>query len=277
MRIVPFFQVNVFSDHALKGNPLAVVTDGRGLSDATMLDFARWTALSETTFLLPPTDRRADYQVRIFTPHGELAFAGHPTLGSCHVWRALQPQFPQGRDIIQQCPAGLINVRVQDDGLAFSAPANRFSGPLPADELAVISGALGLRPGQVIAHQQVGAGSAWQVLLLDSRASALEVAPDYACLGPRMVGVAAKVDAPDIQLEVRAFIGETQTEDPVTGSLNAGLARWLIDTGYLKAPWQVAQGTALGRIGRLAISCDVHGRLWIGGKVQTVIRGALAL
>ncbi len=277
MQLRKFSQVNVFSDHPLKGNPLAVVIDGSGLSDKQMLDFARWTNLSETTFLLPPESPQTDYRLRIFTPRGELDFAGHPTLGSCYVWQAGLAERQLKKEIIQECNAGLINIRAEGSSLAFKAPERRYSGPLNDEKLRQIRHALGLRPEQVLAHQRVGTGSDWLALLLDSRDRVLDIRPDYQQLGTMVVGVAARCEEDDAQLEVRAFVGETQSEDPVTGSLNSGLARWLVEENYLQPPYTAAQGTVMGRAGRVYITRDSAGELWVGGKVVPVIDGSLSL
>lgn len=267
-----FVQVNVFSHHPLKGNPLAVVVDSEGLNDDDMLAFARWTNLSETTFLLPPQNAGADYRLRIFTPRGELPFAGHPTLGSCAVWLAQQP-VPPMRDIVQECAVGLVTIRRSGEQLVFGAPPPRHCGPLDEQTLSQVCSALAIMPAQVVAHQRVGSGSPWQALLLDNRESVLAIAPDYARLGEMTVGVAALTDNPQCQLEVRAFVGETRSEDPVTGSLNAGLAQWLVGHNLLTVPYCAAQGTVLGREGRVSVNADATGELWVGGEVATVITG----
>ena len=274
-----FTQVDVFTDTPLLGNPLAVVHDAQGLSDAQMAAFARWTNLSETTFLLPPTDPAADYRVRIFTPHRELPFAGHPTLGSCHAWLAAGGIARGAGEVVQQCAAGLIRVRRSGgQRLAFAAPPCLRSGPLEDELLNLITAALGLPRADVIAHQWVDNGPGWCAIRLASAQAVLAVQPDWAALADIKLGLvgphAAGVDA---QFEVRALIGEGPGyEDPVTGSLNASLAQWLIASGAAPATYTAAQGTRLNRRGRVFIEC-VDGQVWVGGHSVSCIRGELAL
>ena len=274
-----FTQVDVFTDTPLLGNPLAVVHDAQGLSEAQMAAFARWTNLSETTFLLPPTDPAADYRVRIFTPHRELPFAGHPTLGSCHAWLAAGGIARGAGEVVQQCAAGLIRVRRSGgQRLAFAAPPCLRSGPLEDELLNRITAALGLPRADVIAHQWVDNGPGWCAIRLASAQAVLAVQPDWAALADIKLGLvgphAAGVDA---QFEVRALIGEGPGyEDPVTGSLNASLAQWLIASGAAPATYTAAQGTGLNRRGRVFIEC-VDGQVWVGGHSVSCIRGELAL
>ena len=279
MSVRTFTQVDVFTDTPLLGNPLAVVHDAQGLSDAQMAAFARWTNLSETTFLLPPTDPAADYRVRIFTPHRELPFAGHPTLGSCHAWLAAGGIARGAGEVVQQCAAGLIRVRRSGgQRLAFAAPPCLRSGPLEDELLNRITAALGLPRADVLAHQWVDNGPGWCAIRLASAQAVLAVQPDWAALADIKLGLvgphAAGVDA---QFEVRALIGEGPGyEDPVTGSLNASLAQWLIASGAAPATYTAAQGTRLNRRGRVFIEC-VDGQVWVGGHSVSCIRGELAL
>ena len=312
----PFAQVDVFTALPYLGNPLAVVLDGAGLSDADMQAFARWTNLSETTFLLPPSaqgqDQRADYRVRIFTPGGELPFAGHPTLGSCHAWLEAggTPRAPEA--IVQECQAGLIRIqRHVDDAiscLAFAAPPLHRSTPSPA-LLAQVAAALGLEPAHIIAAQHLDNGPHWLGLLLDSPHTVLQVQPDHQALkdlGQKvgLVGVEPTQTAPTLiargnrearafgarltdleslspeytALEVRAFAAPLGiNEDPVTGSLNASLAQWLIADGYAPHSYIAAQGRCIGREGRVHIHQDADGQVWVGGNSVTCIRGSVAL
>ena len=279
MTLRRFTQVDVFTDTPLRGNPLAVVHDAHGLSDAQMAAFARWTNLSETTFLLPPTDPAADYRVRIFTPHRELPFAGHPTLGSCHAWLAAGGTAQGADEVVQQCAVGLIRVRrAGAQRLAFAAPPCLRSGPLEDELLARIVAALGLRRADVLDHQWVDNGPGWCAIRLASAETVLAVQPDWAALagiklglvGPHAVGF-------DAQFEVRALIGEEPGyEDPVTGSLNASLAQWLIASGAAPAAYTAAQGARLGRSGRVFIE-RIDGQVWVGGHCISCIRGELAL
>jgi len=307
MKSRPFKQVDVFTATAYRGNPLAVVIDGADLDDAAMQRFAQWTNLSETTFLLPPTEPTADYRVRIFTPGGELPFAGHPTIGSCHAWLQAggKPKVP-GR-VVQQCGAGLVPLRRDGDRLAFAAPPLKRSAPSPA-LLAKVAGALGLKAQQIIAAQMLVNGPAWLGLLLEDADAVLQLTPDHRLLKELGVeagvaGVPAPRDASlligrsnrearafgnrpavehnegeKIDLEVRAFAAAVGVEeDPVTGSLNAGLAEWLIADGHMPERYLAAQGQCLGRAGRVYIERDAEGKIWVGGDAVTCIDGHVTL
>lgn len=279
MPTLPFKQVNVFSADALLGNPLAVVLDAAEVDEARMAAFARWTNLSETVFLLPPTDPRADYRVRIFTTLEELPFAGHPTLGSCHAWLQ-HGGVPQGEDVIQQCGIGLVRIRRSGAGLAFLAPPLLRSGPLEAGLLERVRRGLGLAAQAVLAARWVDNGGGWLALRLRDRATVLALAPDHAQLQGLKIGVFAACaagDGCDAQFEVRAFIsGDGAPEDPATGSLNAGIARWLLDEGQAPDRYVISQGTVLGRAGRLRVE-RVGEALWIGGDCVTCIEGTVTL
>jgi PhzF family phenazine biosynthesis protein len=273
-----FTQVDVFTDRPLKGNPLAVVHGADGLDDAQMQRFARWTNLSETTFLLKPVDPAADYRVRIFTPGGELPFAGHPTLGSCHAWLQAGGA-PRARGmVVQECGVGLVRIRLGESTTAFAAPPLRMSAVDDA-LLAAVLAALGLRRDQVRAVQILDNGPSWLGLLLDSADSVLAVEPDHSALRTlAKVGLVGPHPAgSECQFEVRAFAEPIGVpEDPVTGSLNASLAQWLIGAGLAPSRYVAAQGTRLGRAGRVAIEHD--GRtVWVGGHSVTVILGEVSL
>jgi PhzF family phenazine biosynthesis protein len=272
-----FDQLDVFTAQALRGNPLAVVHDAAGLDDARMAAFARWTNLSETTFLSPPTDPAADYRVRIFTPGGELPFAGHPTLGSCHAWLAAGGRPRDDALVVQQCGVGLVRVRRQGTRLAFAAPPLRRSGPLDDALVAQISAALALPGGAVQAHQWVDNGPGWCAMLLDSADRVLALRPDWPALGELKLGVVGP-HAPggEAAFELRAFIGDGAYEDPVTGSLNASVAQWLIGAGRAPARYVAAQGAALQRAGRVHIEA-VGDTVWVGGDVAPCISGQVAL
>jgi PhzF family phenazine biosynthesis protein len=272
-----FSQVNVFSADPLGGNPLAVVHGAAGLSGAQMVALARWTNLSETAFLLPPTDAGADYRVRIFTPGGELPFAGHPTLGSCHAWLTAGGK-PRRPDVVmQECGVGLVRVRCDGPRLEFAAPRLRRTGELEADVLAKIAGALGLQASDIVRHQWVDNGPGWCAVMLRSARQVLSLKPDWGSLAPLKLGVVGPHDAGhDAAYEVRAFIGGGGYEDPVTGSLNASLAQWLIGAGLAEPSYIAAQGTALQRAGRVYLR-RVGGEVWVGGDVVDVIRGEIAV
>jgi PhzF family phenazine biosynthesis protein len=305
-----FAQVDVFTQVALRGNPVAVVLDGEGLDDAAMQAFASWTQLSETTFVLPASAgaraQGADYQLRIFTPGGELPFAGHPTLGSCHAWLAQGGRPQSATHIVQECKKGLVTISTQGQALAFAAPALTRNAPAP-QLLAGVLQALALRPEQVLAAEQLDNGPQWLGLLLDSPDTVLALEPDHARLKAlrQKVGVAALYPAedatgpalvrrssrearafastptparPSAQLEVRAFAAATGVnEDPVTGSLNASLAQWLIAEGRLQPPYAANQGSCLGRDGWVHVHADAQGQLWIGGHTVGCIQGSVLL
>ena len=273
-----FDQLDVFTATPLRGNPLAVVHDAEGLSDAQMAAIARWTNLSETTFLLPPSATEADYRVRIFTPGGELPFAGHPTLGSCHAWLAAGGQPKQAAAVVQECGVGLVQIRRQAGRLAFAAPPTRRSGALDGATLQQIARALAIEPAQVLHHQWADNGPGWCAVMLASAAEVLALRPDAAAMGKLKLGVVAPQPAgSDTQFEVRAFApGLGVPEDPVTGSLNAALARWLIGAGLAPAHYVAAQGTAMGRAGRVFVDHE-DGTFWIGGDVAACIHGNITL
>ena len=281
----PFRQVDVFTTVPYLGNPVAVVHDGSGLSDAQMQAFARWTNLSETTFLLPPADSRADYRLRIFTPGGELQFAGHPTLGSCHAWLEAGGEPHDSAFVVQECGVGLVRLQRAAHGLVFAAPPLRRDA-VGADLLAGITGALGLQATQVLASQLLDNGTAWLGLLLDAPDTVLQLRPDFAALKRQghKVGVAARYprlaarDAATPDLEVRGFAPHLGVdEDPVTGSLNASLAQWLIGDGHAVAPYLAAQGACLQRAGRISVRTDETGQVWVGGQSVTCITGTVTL
>ncbi len=276
-----FKQVDVFSSKPYLGNPLAVVMDGDGINDVQMQRFASWTNLSETTFLLPPTRAEADYRVRIFTPVRELPFAGHPTLGSCHSWLQAGGQPKNADFVLQECQAGLIKIKRTGDRLAFAAPKLLREGAVDAATLAMISAGLRLPASEILHHQWVDNGPGWVAVMLRSAQQVLAIQPDYAAMNGLEVGVVGAYPAgSECQVEVRAFITAgtaTPYEDPVTGSLNASLAQWLIGSGLLPQRYLAAQGTALGRAGRVYLERDQTGQVWVGGESVTYIEGLVRL
>jgi len=279
-----FQQVDVFTATPYRGNPVAVVLQGDGLDDTTMQGFARWTNLSETTFVLAPTDAGADYRLRIFTPGGELQFAGHPTLGSCHAWLATGHKPRDANMVVQQCGVGLVRIRRDDQRLAFGAPPLTRTDAKPS-LLAAVAAALGLKAAQVKAAQLLDNGTIWLGLLLDSPDTVAALAPDFARLAAagHKVGVAAvypgaHAQAHAVQLEVRGFAPHMGIdEDPVTGSLNASLAQWLTNDGHLPGRYQAAQGANLQRAGRIAIDTDASGQVWVGGQSVSCITGSVVI
>lgn len=274
-----FHQVDVFTAVPLKGNPLAVVHAAEGLSEATMAAFARWTNLSETTFLLPPVHAEADYRVRIFTPGGELPFAGHPTLGSCWAWLAAGGQARQAGVVVQECGVGLVRVKRDGTRLAFAAPPLRRTGPVEPELLQRIAAGLGVAVADVLHHQWVDNGPGWCAVMLKSAAQVLAVQPDWAVLGDVKLGlVGAQPAGHEALFEVRAFVPTLGVpEDPVTGSLNAGLAQWLMGAGLAPPAYIAVQGTALGRDGRVFVQRDEAGDIWVGGDVAACIEGEVQL
>ena len=287
----PFKQVDVFTTTPYRGNPLAVVLDGSGLSTEQMQHFTTWTNLSECTFLLPPTPEGAaagaDYRVRIFCPGRELPFAGHPTLGSCHAWLEAGG-VPRGEHVVQECGVGLVKLRRDGNRLAFAAPPLIKSGPLDEADVALIARGLGVAREDITAHAWCDNGPNWRGVMLRSAEQVLALKPDTTVLagldigvvGPRgKVGVVGPQDAGDTQFEVRAFFPGNNglAEDPVTGSLNAALAQWLIGAGLAPDRYVAAQGTALAREGRVHIERAADGTVWVGGASVTCIAGTVQL
>ncbi|WP_332814184.1 PhzF family phenazine biosynthesis protein [Ramlibacter sp.] len=290
MRSRRFQQVDVFTATPYLGNPLAVVLDGSGLTPQQMQAFTDWTNLSEATFLLPPEHPQADYRVRIFCPGRELPFAGHPTLGSCHAWLGAGGR-PKGGSIVQECGVGLVRIRRDDASgrLAFAAPPLRKSSPLPDAEVERIARGLGIPRADIAAHAWCDNGPNWRGILLRDAGQVLALRPDPAVLagldvgviGPRgKVGVIGpRAAGDDCAFEVRAFFpgNHGMAEDPVTGSLNAALAQWLIGAGLAPERYVAAQGTALGRAGRVHVERMADGEIWIGGHSVTCISGEVQL
>ncbi|GBQ67158.1 phenazine biosynthesis PhzC/PhzF protein [Ameyamaea chiangmaiensis NBRC 103196] len=275
-----FRQVDVFAAAAFQGNPLAVVLGADDLTDAQMARIANWTNLSETTFLLRPRHPDADYRVRIFTPDSELPFAGHPTLGSAFVWESAGG-VPRADAIVQECGAGLVRIRRDADRLSFAAPPRLRSGPVDAHDLGPVLSGLRLARTDVLDAEWADNGPGWMVLRLSGRQAVLGIRPDWGALKGHKVGVVGAWDpvhdGPDAQFEVRAFIGSGQGyEDPVTGSLNAGIAQWLVGDGIAPPRYVASQGTALGRAGRVFVE-RADDALWIGGAVVTRIAGRLVV
>jgi PhzF family phenazine biosynthesis protein len=272
-----FRQVDVFTTEPYRGNPVAVVLDGAGLSTEAMQRFAHWTNLSETTFVVPPEDPEADYRVRIFTPVVELPFAGHPTLGTCHAW--LEAGAAPRRDgvVVQECAAGLVPVRRTTDGLAFAAPPLLRSGPVDEELVRHIASVLGIARDGIVDAQWADNGPGWVAVLLEDAEAVLELRPGFVDLD---LGVAGPYpDGSPHAFEVRAFSPKdgSTVEDPVTGSLNASLAEWLLRTGRATAPYVASQGTALGRAGRVHVTRDDDGTIWVGGGTVTCIAGDVQL
>lgn len=273
-----YSEVDVFTAVPMKGNALAIVHDAAHIADETMQAFARWTNLSETTFLLPPTTAAADYRVRIFTPSGELPFAGHPTLGSCHAWLAAGGRPRRAHEIVQECAVGLVRVRRDAERLAFAAPPLRRSGAVDATTLRAIAQCLRIETSAIRAAQWADNGPGWVAVLLGSRAELLALTPDFARIAAHKIGVVAPCPADhDAQFELRAFFGGAgPNEDPVTGSLNASVAQWLIGAGLAPERYVAAQGTVLGRDGRVHVERR-DGDVWVGGHCVSLVAGRVEL
>ena len=274
----PFSQVDVFAPGPKAGNPVAVVHDAEDLSTEQMQSFANWTNLSETTFLLKPSHPEADYRLRIFTPVSELPFAGHPTLGSAHAWLENGGRPRRDGQLVQECEAGLVNIRRADAELSFAAPPLLRSGEVDAAVLEQVISGLGIEADQVLGSNWVDNGPGWLGIRLESAEQVLELEPDFAAMDQLNVGVIGSY-APGgpADFEVRAFVpGLSVPEDPVTGSVNAGLAQWLYGEGVVDGNYTVQQGTVMGRGGRLTISTDEEG-IWVGGTSRTVVSGRVSL
>jgi PhzF family phenazine biosynthesis protein len=274
-----FQQVDVFTDTPYFGNPLAVVLDGSGLSTEAMQRFTDWTNLSECTFVLPPTNADADYRVRIFCPGRELPFAGHPTLGTCHAWLQAGGQ-PRGEHVVQECGVGPVRIKRDGARLAFAAPPLRRSGPLEEGDVTLIARGLGIPREDIVTHAWCENGPPWRSVMLRSAAQVLALKPNAAVLAGLDIGVVAPQPAgADTAFEVRAFFHthDTLSEDPVTGSLNAAVAQWLIGAGLAPGRYVAAQGTAMGRAGRVHIERDAGGTIWVGGASVTCISGQVVL
>jgi len=275
-----FAQVDVFTDTLGAGNPVAVVLDGHGLTDEQMATFASWTNLSETTFVLPPTEPDADYHVRIFTPNEELPFAGHPTVGTCHAWLAAGGKPVADDRIVQQCGAGLVPLRKIDGRIAFATPPRDRAGDVDVELEQSALHDLGLTREQVVATAWADNGPGWIGVLLHDVEVLRSLRPNWDRVEIK-AGVAALtgLHGPgDPSLEVRAFFHAGGTrEDPVTGSLNGSLAQWLLGNDTLTAPYIASQGVSMGRDGRVYVSQDDDGEIWIGGDAVTGIQGTVDL
>lgn len=273
--------VDVFSEQSYSGNPLPVFLDADGMSTEDMLKITRWMNLSETAFLLTPTDTRADYRVRIFTLTHELPFAGHPTLGSCHAWLAADGQSHNEAEIVQECGIGLVTIRRTGSQLAFAAPDLIRAGPVGDADLERVASALQIDRKIIVDSQWVDNGPGWVAVLLESAEAVLDIEPlrdfprqiDIGVVGPYGKGN-------DAAFELRAIYLDHQgamREDPVTGSLNASVAQWLLATGRANAPYIATQGARVGRSGRIEISQDGNGTVWVGGSTRTLIDGNVTI
>jgi PhzF family phenazine biosynthesis protein len=277
--VLPFSQVDVFTDRFMWGNPVAVVHGADDLSSDDMAAFARWTNLVETTFLLRPADALADYRLRIFTPQSELPFAGHPTLGSARAWLASGGKAGQDGQLIQECGAGLVRIRTRGERLFFSAPPLTRRGPVSTADLDRLTAALRIGPDDLADAQWTDNGPGWVTVLLKSADAVLGLDPDRDAFAPfTSVGVVGPYPAgADAAFEVRAFIPEIGAgEDPVTGSLNAGIAQWLIETGRAPDAYVASQGARLGRRGRVFVE-KISDDIWVGGDTVIGVRGTVSL
>ncbi|MER8236320.1 PhzF family phenazine biosynthesis protein [Streptomyces sp. NPDC094049] len=278
-RIRPFMQVDVFSARPFHGNPVAVVLDGTGVSEERMQALARWTNLSETTFVLPPTNDEADYSLRIFTSQAELPFAGHPTLGTARAWLEAGGTPRRAGRIVQECAAGLVTVRHQDEDLAFAAPPRIRHGALDDAYLGRIMTAFGITRGQVLAHQWVDNGPGWAVVQLATAREVLDLEPELSLIPDAMVGaIGAHPAGGRYRYEMRTFApGAGVLEDPACGSMSAGIAQWLTADGAAPAAYRVSQGSRVGRDASTAVVAEADGTVWVGGDTTVLIRGTITL
>jgi len=274
-----FTQVDVFSATPYLGNPVAVVLDGTDLADQEMQRLARWTNLSETTFVLPPTAPEADYRLRIFAPGGELPFAGHPTLGSARAWLDNGGEPQHSGHIVQECAAGLVRVRHREGTLSFAAPPRIRDGALGEEFVGQIVAAFGIKRDRILAHQWVDNGPGWAVVQLPTAEDVLALEPDLTLIPAAMVGaIGAYPDGREHAFELRTFApGVGVAEDPACGSMNASVGQWLTATGAAPATYKVSQGTRLGRAGTIEVTADPDGTVWVGGAATSYIRGTITL
>lgn len=274
----PFRQVDVFSPEPFRGNPLAVVHNAGGLTDQQMQQFATWTNLSETTFLVPPADPAADYGVRIYTPDGELPFAGHPTLGSAHAWLEAGGTPASAGGIVQECAAGLVRLQNHGGRLAFAAPPLTRYGPVAETQMQQIAAALDLPRAALLDASWLVNGPEWIGVLLGSAEEVLAVRPNYQAMAGLEIGILGPYSGGgSVDFEVRTFIpGDIPVEDPVTGSFNAGAAQWLISSGRAPESYVASQGTVLGRAGRVHVRSEGTD-VWVGGDCRTRISGTVSL
>ncbi len=273
----PFELVDVFGREDLAGNPLAVVLEADDLSTEQMQRMTRWLNFSETSFVLRPTTKEADYRVRIFTLERELPFAGHPTLGTCHTWLANGGRPHDAHEIIQECVAGLVAIHQVGQQIAFRAPPIIHGGPAEQVKVQEVASALRIPTSEIVAAQWVDNGPGWLALLLRSAEMVLAVKPPYEHRARLDVGIVGLLPAGSEEAVVlRAFFSDQHgvlREDPVTGSLNASVAQWLISSGRVAAPYMASQGACVGRAGRVNVSQDSQGSIWIGGRTTTIVRG----
>jgi PhzF family phenazine biosynthesis protein len=275
----PFTQVDVFTSELTFGNPVAVIHDAEGLTDDQMAAFARWTNLSETTFLLTPTSPDADYRLRIFTPARELPFAGHPTLGSARAWLEAGGVAHDEGQLVQECAAGLIRVRRDGARLAFAAPALIRGGPVAAGDLTEIATSLQIPVEDIVDAQWADNGPGWVAVLLRDAEAVLALQRPGASMGAiHHIGVVGPYPpGSECAFEVRAFTSLISTgEDPVTGSLNASVAQWLIAAGHAPSSYLASQGTALRRRGRIYLD-QIDGQVWVGGETVVGVAGSVNL
>jgi PhzF family phenazine biosynthesis protein len=272
-----FSQVDVFGSGPYSGNPVAVVLGAEDLDEGEMQRFANWTNLAETTFVLPPSRPEADYRVRIFTPVLELPFAGHPTLGTCHAWLEAGGGPGRANEIVQECEAGLVRIRPEQGGFAFEAPPLVRSGPASDEDAAKVAAALGVDATEMLAVEWVDNGPGWIVAMLESAERVLELQPGRLDFDLGVVGFHPPGSPAAVELRAFAPVNGLAFEDPVTGSLNASVAQWLLGNSRLQAPYVASQGGAIGRAGRIHVSQDEEGTIWVGGQTETLIGGQVEL
>ena len=269
--------VDVFGAAPLRGNPLAVVTGGEALDEARMLTLTQWLGFSETTFVLAPEHPAADYRVRIFYPGGELPFAGHPTLGTCHAWLAARGTPQRGHVVVQECGVGLVEVRREGELLFFAAPPFTRTGPLTDAERTEAARIAGVAEAAIVEAVHVANGPKWQLLRLRSDADVLAAEPLAKAPPGTDIGLAGPIARGAADWELRAFFANQHgaiVEDPVTGSLNAGVALHLFANGLARSRYRVAQGRRTGADGLVECERAADGRVWIGGRCATIADAA---
>ncbi len=281
-----FRQVDVFTGSPLMGNPVAVVMNAEGISDEDLALFSIWTNLSETTFLLPPTDPAADYRVRIFSLGTELPFAGHPTIGTCHAWLEAGGVPKTDGTIIQECGVGLVTLRQSEGRLAFAAPPLIKDGSPSEEELAPVCEVLQIDRAEIVDAQWADNGPGWIAVMLRDSDAVLDLTPELGAVENYAIGVvgvtpqnvseAATRGVEDVTIRAFFRLGGAAAEDPVTGSLNAAVAQWLLGNGTLSAPYVASQGTAMGRDGKVYIN-EAEDEIWVGGDAVTVITGEVVI
>lgn len=268
-----FAQVDVFTKRPLYGNPVAVILEAEGMDSAEMQQIAQWTNLSETTFVLPPTEDSADYQVRIFTQTEELPFAGHPTLGTAHAVIEAGIAAPKNGRLVMQCKAGLVEVSVEGQGLSFRLPRFAPRATIGANELPGILGVASL----VGDAETIDTGPHWLIVRVEDVAV---LSPDAVRLKPHLArdganGLTAYSETGPGEIAVRSFFfTDGMVEDPVCGSGNAAVAVHRMRAGSIggMGSYLARQGQQIGRDGTIHVQIE-NGNVHVGGECVTCVEG----